>query len=52
MKEIIILCFCSGYLDKLFFMVFCVSFCLFEKIYYVFNVFDCFEDLLFYMQKI
>lgn len=49
MKEIIILCFCSGHLDKLFTMVFCVSLCLLEKIYHVFNAFDCFEDLLFYM---
>lgn len=35
MKEIIILCFCSGHLDKLFSMVFCVSLCLLEKIYHV-----------------
>lgn len=28
MKEIIILCFCSGHLDKLFSMVFLVSLCL------------------------
>lgn len=47
MKEIIILCFCSGHLDKLFSMVFLVSLCLLEKIYHVFNAFDCFEDLLF-----